>query len=155
MNPILRFIDRLIRQHPNLICGLFVYVDVPLTAWYLGRRMGRKKRKQDNTFILVARPPGKSFSPVSRWTFESDDVLQFPPQGRYPIAYLFLPSGREAESREAPTFCAFDKPRLGCSRACEQFPRQKQCPRVYLLRASKNIEHNGFAEFCASGKRSL
>jgi hypothetical protein len=73
MNPILRFVDWLIREHGDSLGRLFVYVAVPLAAWYLGRRMGRRKHKQGNTFILVVRPPGKSFSPVSRWTFESND----------------------------------------------------------------------------------
>lgn len=73
MNPILHFLDWLIRQHGDLICALFVYVGLPLTAWFLGRRSGRKKRKPGNTFVLVIRPPGKTLSPVSRWTFQSND----------------------------------------------------------------------------------
>jgi hypothetical protein len=73
MNPILRFLDLLIRQHGELISGLFVYVGLPLTAWLLGRRSGRKKHKRGNTFVLVIRPPGKTISAVSRWNFESND----------------------------------------------------------------------------------
>ena len=73
LTPVFRFLDWMIREHGDFLSGLSVYVAVPLAAWYLGRRMGRKKRKQGNTFILVVRPPGKSFSPVSRWTFESGE----------------------------------------------------------------------------------
>ena len=73
MNPILYFLDWLIRNHSGLISGLFVYIGLPLAAWLLGRRAGRKKRKRSNTFVLVIRPPGKSLSAASRWTFESDD----------------------------------------------------------------------------------
>jgi hypothetical protein len=73
MNPILHFLDWLIRQHGPLISGIFVYICIPLTAWLLGRRAGRKKRKRSNTFVLVIRPPGKTLPAASRWTFESDD----------------------------------------------------------------------------------
>ena len=73
MNPILHFLDWLIQAHGKALTNLFVYVGVPYIAWLLGRRAGRKKIKQGNTFILVVRPPGKTLSPVSRWTFESDD----------------------------------------------------------------------------------
>jgi nicotinamide riboside transporter PnuC len=73
MNPILHFLDWLIRRHGDLLTALFVYIGLPLTAWFLGRRSGRKKRKRSNTFVLVIRPPGKTLSAASRWTFESDD----------------------------------------------------------------------------------
>jgi hypothetical protein len=73
MNPILKFIDWLIQAHGGALTNLFVYVAIPYIAWRLGRRAGRKKTKQGNTFVLIVRPPGKSLSPVSRWTFESDD----------------------------------------------------------------------------------
>jgi hypothetical protein len=73
MNPILHFVDWLIRQHGQLISRTFVYICVPLTAWLLGRRVGRKKRKRRNTFVLVIRPPGKTLPAASRWTFESSD----------------------------------------------------------------------------------
>jgi hypothetical protein len=73
MNSILHFIDWLIRLLGDLICRLFMYVGLPLMAWLLGRRSGRKKRKQSNTFVLIIRPPGKTLSPMSRWTFQSGD----------------------------------------------------------------------------------
>lgn len=73
MNPILKFIDWLIQAHGEALTNLFVYVAIPYVAWLLGRRAGRKRTKQGNTFILVVRPPGKTLSPVSRWTFESGD----------------------------------------------------------------------------------
>jgi hypothetical protein len=44
MNPILRFIDWMLREHAAFISGLFVYVAVPLTAWYVGRRSGKKNQ---------------------------------------------------------------------------------------------------------------
>ncbi|MGH7952162.1 MAG: hypothetical protein ACREFE_09620 [Limisphaerales bacterium] len=69
----MQFFDWLIREHGNFLTKLFLYVGLPLAAWFLGRRAGRKKRKQGNTFVLVIRPPGKSISPVSRWTFEPGD----------------------------------------------------------------------------------
>ena len=55
--------------------GLFVYVAVPLTAWYLGRRAGRKKLKGNHTFILVIRPPAgpSEVPPVIRWELEPQD----------------------------------------------------------------------------------
>jgi hypothetical protein len=71
MNPIFRFIDWLLREHGAFVSGLFVYIGLPLTSWFLGRRSERKKRKRGNTFVLVIRPPGKSLSAVSRWNFES------------------------------------------------------------------------------------
>jgi hypothetical protein len=73
MNPILHFVDWLIRQHGQLVSQLFVYVALPFAAWLLGKRSERKKRKRSNTFVLVIRPPGKSLSAVSRWNFESSD----------------------------------------------------------------------------------
>ncbi|HTV39586.1 MAG TPA: hypothetical protein VMF08_03350 [Candidatus Sulfotelmatobacter sp.] len=73
MNPILKFIDWLIQAHGEALTNLFVYVAIPYIAWLLGRRAGRKKTKQSNTFVLVVRPPGKTLSAVSRWTFESGD----------------------------------------------------------------------------------
>jgi nicotinamide riboside transporter PnuC len=73
MNPVLHFLDWLIQAHGETLTNLFVYVGLPLIAWFLGRRSARKKIKPGNTFILVVRPPGKTLSPVSRWTFESDD----------------------------------------------------------------------------------
>ena len=73
MNPIFQFLDWLIRAHGVALSNLFVYIGIPYIAWLLGRRAGRKKTKRGNTFILVVRPPGKTLSPVSRWTFESDD----------------------------------------------------------------------------------
>jgi ACR3 family arsenite efflux pump ArsB len=73
MNPILHFLDWLIQAHGEALSNLLVYVGIPLIAWYLGRRSARKKIKRGNTFVLVIRPPGKTLSPVSRWTFESDE----------------------------------------------------------------------------------
>jgi hypothetical protein len=73
MNPILHFLDWFIRQHGQLVSRLFVYIALPLAAWFLGRRSERKKRKRNNTFVLVIRPPGKSLSAVSRWNFESGE----------------------------------------------------------------------------------
>jgi hypothetical protein len=73
MNPVLHFLDWLIRQHGEALTNLFVYAVIPLMAWFLGRRSGRKKHKRSNTFVLVIRPPGKTFSAASRWTFESGD----------------------------------------------------------------------------------
>jgi hypothetical protein len=72
MNPILRFIDWLIRQHCDLLGGLFVYVAVPLAAWYLGPRSGGKAVQGHHTFDLViwprAQPTG--IPPVIRWEIE-------------------------------------------------------------------------------------
>jgi hypothetical protein len=45
MNPIFRFIDWMLREHGAFVFGLFVYVAVPLAAWFFGRRAGRKKTK--------------------------------------------------------------------------------------------------------------
>ncbi len=72
MNPMLQFVDWLIRQHGDLLCGLIVYVAVPLAAWYLGRRSGRSKVKGNHTFVLVIRPPVQStgIPPVIRWEIE-------------------------------------------------------------------------------------
>ena len=72
MNPILQFIDWLIRQHGDFLCGLFVYVELPLIAWCLGRRSGRKKVKGNHTFVLVIRPPAQppGIPPVIRWEIE-------------------------------------------------------------------------------------
>ena len=73
MNPLLQFLDWLIRAHGEALTNLFIYVGIPYISWFLGLRAGKKKIKQRNTFVLVIRPPGKTLSPVSRWTFESDD----------------------------------------------------------------------------------
>ncbi|HEV2328205.1 MAG TPA: hypothetical protein VGY56_05380 [Verrucomicrobiae bacterium] len=73
MNPILQFLDWLIRAHGEALLNLLTYFGIPYIAWLLGRRAGRKKNKQGNTFILVVRPPSNTLSPVSRWTFESGD----------------------------------------------------------------------------------
>jgi hypothetical protein len=46
MNPIFRFIDWMLREHGAFISGLFIYLAVPLTAWYLGRRSGEKNQDE-------------------------------------------------------------------------------------------------------------
>jgi hypothetical protein len=73
MNPVLHFFDWLIQRHGEAVANLFVYFVIPSIAWLLGRRAGRKKTKQRNTFVLVVRPPGKTFPAASRWTFESGE----------------------------------------------------------------------------------
>jgi hypothetical protein len=73
MNPVLYFLDWLIRRHGDALTALFVYICLPLTAWFLGRRSERKRHKRSNTFVLVIRPPGQTLSAASRWTFESGD----------------------------------------------------------------------------------
>lgn len=81
MNPIFRFIDWMLREHGAFISGLFVYVAVPLTAWYLGRRSVKKKTKTSHTFVLVIRPPAPTSSgvpPVIRWNFEPPDDASGP-----------------------------------------------------------------------------
>jgi hypothetical protein len=75
MNPIFRLIVWLLRDHGAFVSGCFVYIVVPLVAWYLGRRAGRKKLKGNHTFILVIRPPAEpsGIPPVIRWNFEPQD----------------------------------------------------------------------------------
>ena len=72
MNPVFRFIDWMLREHGAFVSGLIVYVAIPLTAWYLGRRAGRKKTKGNHTFLLVIRPPTglTGVPPVIRWEIE-------------------------------------------------------------------------------------
>lgn len=72
MTSILHFLDWLIRQHGDFVSALFVYVGLPLIAWFLGRRSARKKSKRSHTFVLVVRPPAPSgVPPVIRWNFDS------------------------------------------------------------------------------------
>lgn len=75
MNPILHFIVILIQRHGEALTNLFVYVVIPLTAWFLGRRAGRKKVKQSHTFVLMIRPPAPppGVPPIIRWNFEPPD----------------------------------------------------------------------------------
>jgi hypothetical protein len=71
----------MLRERGAFISGLFVYVAVPLTAWYLGRRSGKKKTKTSHTFVLVIRPPTSSSSGVPaviRWNFEPPDAVNGP-----------------------------------------------------------------------------
>jgi hypothetical protein len=70
LSPVFHFLDRLAHEHGDIL--LFVYVGIPLIAWILGRRAGRKKVKQSHTFILVIRPPTQPppLPPVVRWEFE-------------------------------------------------------------------------------------
>jgi hypothetical protein len=72
MNPIFRFIDWMLRERGAFVFGLFVYVAVPLAAWFFGRRAGRKKTKRNHTFILVIRPPTglSGVPPFIRWEIE-------------------------------------------------------------------------------------
>jgi hypothetical protein len=62
MNPILYFLDWLIRAHGEALTSLFVYVDIPYFAWLLGWRAGRKKTKQSHTFVLMIQPPAPCHS---------------------------------------------------------------------------------------------
>ena len=81
MNPIFRLIVWMLREHGAFVSGLFVYVAVPLIAWYFGRRSGRKKTKTSHTFVLVIRPPAPTSSgvpPVIRWNFEPPDDASGP-----------------------------------------------------------------------------
>ncbi len=77
LKPVFHFLDRMIHDHGDAFYMVFVYVAVPLIAWILGRRSGRKKTKARHTFILVIRPPAQppALPPVIRWEFEppSDD----------------------------------------------------------------------------------
>jgi hypothetical protein len=71
--PVFRFLDWLIREHGDFLSSLFVYVGLPLIAWFLGRRSARRKPKRGHTFVLVVRPPAQSSEvpPVIRWNFDS------------------------------------------------------------------------------------
>jgi hypothetical protein len=73
--PVFQFLDWLIREHGDFLSGLFVYVGIPLAAWYLGRRSARKQMKGRHTFVLVIRPPTQppGLPPVTRWNFDSPD----------------------------------------------------------------------------------
>ena len=55
LKPAFHFLDRMIHEHGNTFFMLFVYVAVPLIAWILGRRSGRKKTKARHTFGWVPR----------------------------------------------------------------------------------------------------
>jgi hypothetical protein len=72
LEPVFRFLDRQIHENGDVLYLLLVYLAIPLIAWLLGRRSGRKKLKQSHTFILVIRPPHQSSGvpPVIRWDFE-------------------------------------------------------------------------------------
>jgi hypothetical protein len=80
MNPIFRLIVWTLQDHGTFVSGLFAYVIVPLIAWCLGRRSGRKKTKAGHTFVLVIRPPAQSLGipPVIRWNFEPPDDASGP-----------------------------------------------------------------------------
>lgn len=73
--PVFQFLDKLIHEHGDTLSVLFVYVAVPLAAWILGRRAGRKKVKRGHTFVLVVRPPAQPppVPPVIRWNFDAPD----------------------------------------------------------------------------------
>jgi hypothetical protein len=73
LQPVFHFLDRIIHEHGDILYILFAYVAIPLIAWILGRRSGRKKIKQSHTFVLVIRPPGQPppVPPIIRWNFES------------------------------------------------------------------------------------
>jgi hypothetical protein len=77
LNQVFHLLDRLIHDHGNVLFALCVYVAIPIIAWLLGRRSGRKKLRTSHTFILVIKPPTQStgIPPVIRWEFEppSDD----------------------------------------------------------------------------------
>jgi ACR3 family arsenite efflux pump ArsB len=72
LQPVFHFLARLIQKHGDILYVVLVYVAIPLVAWILGRRSGRKKLKQSHTFILVIRPPAQPLQlpPVIRWNFE-------------------------------------------------------------------------------------
>jgi hypothetical protein len=73
--PVFHFIGSIIREHGDVFLTLFVYVGLPLIAWFLGRRAGRKRVKRGHTFVLVVRPPAQSSGvpPVIRWNFDAPD----------------------------------------------------------------------------------
>ncbi len=70
--PVFHFLDRIIHEHGDILSALLVYLAIPLIAWILGRRSGRKKLKQSHTFILVIKPTAQStgIPPMIRWEFE-------------------------------------------------------------------------------------
>ncbi len=72
LEPVFRFLDNLIHDHGDLLYVLFVYIAIPLIAWILGRRSGRKKINGNHTFVLVIRQPAgpPPIPPVIRWEFE-------------------------------------------------------------------------------------
>lgn len=73
--PVFQFLDRMIHEHGDILYMLLVYIAVPIVAWLLGRRAGRKKIKRGHTFVLVVRPPVQSseMPPVIRWNFDAPD----------------------------------------------------------------------------------
>ncbi len=74
--PVFHFLDRMIHEHGGDIpYVLFVYIAVPVVAWLLGRRSGRKKVKRGHTFVLVVRPPAQPppQPPLIRWNFDAPD----------------------------------------------------------------------------------
>jgi hypothetical protein len=78
--PDISIVVRLLREHRAFVSGFFVFVAVPLTAWYLGRQSGRRKTKTSHTFVLVIRPPAPTSGvrPVIRWNFEPSSGRQRP-----------------------------------------------------------------------------
>jgi hypothetical protein len=72
---VFHFLDRMIHEHSGLLYMLFVYIAIPLAAWYFGRRSARKKVKRGHTFVLVIRPPAQSSEvpPVIRWNCDGPD----------------------------------------------------------------------------------
>lgn len=78
--PVFRFLDNVVHEHGDLLYVLFVYIAIPLVAWLLGRRSGRKKVKHGHTFVLVVRPPAQPppVPPVIRWNFDAPDDYSGP-----------------------------------------------------------------------------
>lgn len=75
LEPVFRFLDRQIHENGDALYMLLVYIAVPLVAWLLGRRAGRKRIKRGHTFVLVVRPPAQPppVPPVIRWNFDAAD----------------------------------------------------------------------------------
>lgn len=75
LKPVFDFLDNVLHQHGDMLYVLFVYIAIPLVAWILGRRSGRKKVKGNHTFVLVIRPPAgpPPIPPVIRWNFDAPE----------------------------------------------------------------------------------
>ena len=60
LEPVFRFLDRMIHDHGDVLYMMLVYVSIPLIAWILNGGLRRKSSRQTSGItvpIIVIRPP--------------------------------------------------------------------------------------------------
>jgi hypothetical protein len=81
LQPVFRFLDRMIYDHGDVLYMVLVYVSIPLIAWILNGGLRRKSSQRTSGItipIIVIRPPSAPPPPLPPVIGESRERRQRP-----------------------------------------------------------------------------